>query len=144
MTEPPIFVDASAWVALIDRADRVHPPARRFWRGLEGSRRRILTSTSVLDETYTLLRRRRKGRTMAMTLHDLLEASQVVEIAEVDASVRDDAWFLFVGPVDKILSFTDCTSFALMHHRKILEAFTFDGDFARTGFIALPERSWKV
>ena len=38
----------------------------------------------------------------------------------------------------KKLSFTDCTSFALMKKKSIEKAFFFDEDFKRPGFLLLP------
>lgn len=40
---------------------------------------------------------------------------------------------------DKQLSFTDCTSFALMKSMGINDVFTFDEDFRKMGFNIMPE-----
>lgn len=133
-----VFVDASAWVALIDVSDGCHARASTFWRSALEDGRQFLTSDYVLDETYTLLRRRRRGLQMAVALHDLAVASEIIEEVEVDVQLRALGWEIFVGYEDKILSFTDCTSFALMRERKLLEVFTFDSDFERAGFVVLP------
>lgn len=133
-----LLVDASAWVALLDARDRCHPAAREFWRTCLESRRSFVTSDYVLDEAYTLLRRRRNGLRMAMALHDLLGRSRLVEVAQIELQLRAMAWEMFVTYDDQVLAFTDCTSFALMRERKLLEAFTFDGDFHRAGFVVRP------
>lgn len=133
-----LLVDASAWVALLDRRDRCHPAARELWRTFLESRRSFLTSDYVLDEAYTLLRRRRNGLRMAVALHDLLGRSRLVEVAQIELQLRAMAWEMFVTYDDRVRSFTDCTSFALMRERKLLEAFTFDGDFHRAGFVVRP------
>ncbi len=139
MTRRPIFVDTSGWIALIDASDRLHPRAREFWRGAQERRERFLTSDYVLDETYTFLRRRRNGLAMAVAVHDLVRASRLIETAEIGRDLRREAWEIFVRHGDRVLSFTDCTSFALLRERRLLEAFTFDGDFAGAGFVVLPE-----
>ncbi len=64
--------------------------------------------------------------------------SEIIDEVEVDAQLRALGWEIFVGYEDKVLSFTDCTSFALMRERKLLDAFSFDSDFARAGFVILP------
>ncbi|MCP4200480.1 MAG: PIN domain-containing protein [bacterium] len=133
-----LFVDASAWVAAIDASDGLHAPAQRFWAESRDSRRRFLTSYYVLDETCTLLRRRRNGLRMAIAMHELVQSSRIIEVASITEELCDQAWELFVGYHDKVLSFTDCTSFALMRERQLLEAFTFDDDFRRAGFIVRP------
>ena len=135
---PTIFVDTSAWVALIDRNDRLHAAAQRHWhRSLEDGRS-FLTSDYVLDESYTLLRRRGRGLAMAMAVHQLVTESRLIEVLAVDAEIRFAAWDLFIRYDDQVLSFTDCTSFALMHRQGLQEAFTFDSDFPTAGFIAAP------
>lgn len=139
MIHRDLFVDASAWIATIDSSDGLHRTAHRFWAASRTSRRRFLTSDYVLDETYTFLRRRRNGLKMAHAMHDLVESSRIIEIAAITEDLREQAWEIFVGYEDQVLSFTDCTSFALMRGRKLLEAFTFDGDFHRAGFVIQPE-----
>ena len=138
MRPPELFVDTSAWVALLDVSDGLHGRAGAFWKEMLAANRRLLTSDYVLDESYTLLRRRRKGREMAILLHDLVAGSEIVAEVEVGEELRALGWEIFVGYKDQVLSFTDCTSFALMRERTILEAFTFDADFQRAGFITLP------
>jgi predicted nucleic acid-binding protein len=53
---PPIllFVDTSAWYALLDRRDRNHAAATRFAREAPVP---FVTSTYILDETVTLVKR---------------------------------------------------------------------------------------
>ena len=135
-----LLVDASAWVALLDGRDRCHPAARELWRTCLESRRSFVTSDYILDEAYTLLRRRRNGLRMAMALHDLLGRSRLVEVAQIELQLRSMAWELFVTYDDQVLSFTDCTSFAVMREHGLSRVFTFDGDFHKVGFVALPER----
>ncbi|MCP3960227.1 MAG: PIN domain-containing protein [bacterium] len=138
MIQPPLLVDSSAWIALLDSSDSLHSRALEFWRTSLKDRRRFLTSDYVLDESYTFLRRRRNGMAMAIALHDRVLSSQLVEVAEIDEGLRSHAWEIFVGYEDKVLSFTDCTSFALMRERRLLDAFTFDDDFHRAGFVVRP------
>ena len=49
-----IFVDTSAWAAIEDSADANHQAALVFKDALP-SARRLVTSSSILDESYTLL-----------------------------------------------------------------------------------------
>ncbi len=133
-----LFIDSSAWVAVFCKDDGCHQRALEYWQRVCGHRRFLLTSDYVLDETYTLLRRRRNGLRMAIAFHDLVNSSKVIEIASVDESLSKEAWRIFVRYEDKVMSFTDCTSFALMRQRKLLEAFSFDDDFQRAGFVMQP------
>jgi|SRR5659263_152343 len=65
-------------------------------------------------------------------------ASNVVERLEVGIEMFELAWKLFQTYEDKKLSFTDCTSFAIMEKKGIDKAFSFDEDFVRIGFVQLP------
>lgn len=133
-----VFVDTSAWVALVDLGDGLHHDASLCWQNLLADGRTFVTSDYILDESYTLLRRRRNGLRMATLLRDLVVGSDLITELEVDSAVRAHGWEIFTGYDDKVLSFTDCTSFALMRDRTLLEAFTLDSDFKRAGFIVLP------
>lgn len=122
----------------MDALDNLHAAARSYWQSAQTDRLSFLTTDYVLDEAYTLLRRRRNGLQMARALHDCVKSGHLLEVAEIDAGLRDHAWAIFVGYEDQVLSFTDCTSFALMRERKVLEAFSFDADFRRAGFVVRP------
>lgn len=78
---------------------------------------------------------------MAIAFNGLVGSSRLIEVAEVSPEIRATAWEIFTTYRDQVLSFTDCTSFALMRERKLLEAFTFDADFQRAGFIVHPPSS---
>lgn len=131
-------MDGAAWVALLDASDNLHRAAQAYWKTAQSDGAVFLTTDYVLDEAYTLLRRRRNGLRMAVALHDVVESSRLVEIAAIDDGLRRHAWAIFTGYEDQVLSYTDCTSFALMRERRIFEAFTFDADFHRAGFVVRP------
>lgn len=135
---PFIFVDASAWIALFDKYDPYYQRAVAYWKELQRQQRKLITSDYILDEAYTLIRRGRGSLPMAIALHDLVENSSVVEIVSINETLRQDAWQLFVTYTDKVISFTDCTCFAIMKQRGLFEAFSFDADFAGAGFVVQP------
>jgi predicted nucleic acid-binding protein len=122
----------------MDAADNLHPAARAYWQTAQASRQAFVTTDYVLDEAYTLLRRRRNGLRMATALHDVIESARLLEIVEIGGELRRQGWAIFLGYEDRVLSFTDCTSFALMRERKLFEAFTFDAGFERAGFVVRP------
>jgi len=47
---------------------------------------------------------------------------------------EDEAWQMFKRYTDKACSFTDCTSFVVMRHRGMREAFTNDHNFEQVGY----------
>jgi hypothetical protein len=132
-----IFVDTSAFAALVDADDRHHARAKRFVRGLPRQGRSLVTSTYVIDEAITLMRMR-LGHATAVGFGDRLWRARWCRVIDVDEPLRHAAWDLFVRYDDQTFSFTDCTSFALMRSMGLSEAFAFDGDFDAAGFARVP------
>ena len=132
------FVDTSAFVALVDRKDRHHGRAKRALRTFGKRRTPLVTSTYVADEVITLVRMR-IGHEAAVRAGEALFGSRWCQLVDVDAAVRASAWSTFVRYSDHEFSFTDCTSFAVMHALGMEQAFSFDRtDFAAAGFIVVP------
>lgn len=133
-----VFVDTSAFKALVDSSDDFHQEALKFWDHLSQAQRSIWTTNYILDETYTLLRAR-LGKEAAFNFRKQLFASWGFKRPQ-RVLVRDEleAWKYFVKLLGRGTSFTDCTSFAVMKRLGLKEVFTFDRDFARAGFRVLP------
>jgi uncharacterized protein len=133
-----IFVDSGAFLALSDRTDGNHRPARGFVRRLSRQRRPLVTSTYVFAEVVTFVRVR-VGYDAAVALGERLLQSEWCRILEISDETRAAASQIFVRYRDQRFSFVDCTSFALMRAMGITEAFTFDRrDYAVAGLIPLP------
>lgn len=138
MRFPAVFVDSSAWVALFSKADTLHTAAKREWRALGEQRRKMVTTDYVLDESYTLLRREPNGLALAIAFRDTITHSKIIEVVDADPYLHQDAWHLFTLFDENPVSYTDCVSFAVMRREGLVEAFTFDGDFARAGLLMRP------
>ncbi|MBI4870645.1 MAG: PIN domain-containing protein [Candidatus Riflebacteria bacterium] len=130
------FVDTGALVALADRKDQFHGRAKEFF-GRHARAARWLTSDYVLDETATRLRAA-LGSTAAVTFVRAVRASAFYEVLPVDEGIFEAALEVMLKYADQSLSFTDCTSFALMQHLDLREVFGFDADFLRCGFVLVP------
>jgi predicted nucleic acid-binding protein len=136
MTE--VFVDTGAFLAAVHRDDTHHQAAAACFRRLAAAGRRLVTSAHVLDEAVTLVRLR-VGHRAAVELGERLQHSRMCRLVDVAEDLRLVAWSLFVRYSDQRFSFTDCTSFAIMHSLGLREAFTFDRrDFQAAGFTAIP------
>lgn len=128
-----IFVDTSAWYAIIDKTDQNHTVAVGKIQMVD---RPLLTSNYILDEIPTLLKTR-LGSPIAIPFGQKLldeEVSTLVRITEEDEA---RAWRIFCQYEDKAFSFTDCTSFALMERLEIDTAFAFDDHFHQYGKFAI-------
>ncbi|MDE2046527.1 MAG: type II toxin-antitoxin system VapC family toxin [Thermoplasmata archaeon] len=133
-----IFVDTSAWVALSDPSDENHREAVKANAELRrGSHGRLVTSSFVLDETFTILRDR-VGLSRVRLLAERLLESPNVHVFWVEEPRFREALHLMFSHADKHWSVTDCTSFVAMRAMEIQQAFTFDRDFVQAGFHALP------
>lgn len=125
------FVDTSFWFGLQHRNDPHHSAAAALAAQDQDP---WLTSTHVVGETWTIIRRR-LGHRAAVGFLDRLHVLPHVEIAHVDAALEADAWVWLRRHDEREYSFVDATSFAMMRHRSITEALAFAGDFSAAGFV---------
>jgi len=135
-----IFVDTSAFLALVNEKDDNHGAAKRFLDELKRGKvkvKKIITSDYIIDETLTRIRYS-VGHKEAVEWGNGILASKVIDRMEIGGELFELAWDIFTKYEDKKLSFTDCTSFALMKKRGIEKVFAFDGDFERMGFVLMP------
>ena len=93
----------------------------------------LVTSDYVIDETLTIIRYRVSHKA-AVVFGDSLMDSRIVTIFAITDNEKLAAWALFKKYSDKELSFTDCSSFALMKKQGVRQAFSFDDHFRQTGF----------
>lgn len=135
-----VFVDTSAWIALFKQKDPAHDTIARAWNQLRREGMAIVTSSDILDETYTRLRYD-VGHAWAVTFHrsilDAVAAERLV-VEWVEEGIAAEAWAIFEKFGDQALSFTDCTSAAICRRLKIPRVLTLDGDFRILGFEVLP------
>ena len=133
-----IFVDTSAWLALVDANDRDHRAAlsasSRIARGEFGKQ---VTTNYVLTETVTMVRRE-LGVSRAVALASALASSKEVQTLWIEPVHHNAAIEFLADHEDKDWSVTDCTSFVVMSAMGIDTAFTFDRDFAQAGYSVVP------
>lgn len=136
-----IFIDTWAWCALVNKRDSGHKAAQRTNIDLVNQGYLYITSNFILDESYTLIRSR-IGYRAAVEFGKKIKKSvelEAVKIIRITKEVEDLAWDLFVKYDDmEDLSFTDCTSFAIMKELNLREVFTDDDHFEHVRFIKKP------
>ena len=132
-----VLDDTWAYRALWDRRDSAHETARSANELLVRLGAARFTTNFVLDETLTGLRAHGGwavavafGRTVRR-----LESAGGLKVVTVDAAVEREAFRLFERLNGKLprLSYTDCTSFAVMRALRIRLAFTADRHFDAVG-----------
>jgi predicted nucleic acid-binding protein len=134
-----VFVDTGALVGRFLEKDQRHPRAEEAMRRLLLEGRQLLSTDYVFDEVVTLVRGRAEHWS-AVRVGESILSSEVIDLVEIDAPLRQQAWKLFKKYQDQELSFTDCASFAVMAKYGIREALTFDDDFRKAGFETIPRR----
>jgi len=127
----PVFVDTSGWVAAVDKKDRHHAKVKDWMESNRG--RRLITTSFVLDETLTLLRRR-IGYREARKFGESIFKSRVAQLVYISQVGVGEAWKIFVEYYDQEFSFTDCTSFAVMKRMRLVDALAIDKHFAIMNF----------
>jgi predicted nucleic acid-binding protein len=127
-----MFIDTSAFLAIENREDSYHESSLAFRDACLKSRRVLVTSDYVLDESYTIIRLR-AGHDIAVQFGEALRSSQFIRIEHVTPELIEKAWKIFKTYGDHDFSFTDCTSFAIMKDLNIKTAFAFDAHFREFG-----------
>ena len=138
-----VFYDTWAFRALANRRDPFHEIAGRINLEILDSGRLPLTTSYVIDETLTGIRLDGGAAAAFVFADGLFPAVDAGEMdcIYIDRKLERDALALFrsLTGVPK-LSFTECTSFAVMKARGISDAFTRDSHFDAAGFRRLVEK----
>lgn len=126
-----IFVDTGGWFAILDAKDPDHARAAEW---LDSNNLPLVTTDYVFDETVTLTRKE-LGHRAAVTFGESLQASSLTQMVSIALEDRKAGWQTFKRYKDQKLSFTDCTSFAVMRRLDIREVLTTDKHFEMAGFL---------
>ena len=129
-----IYVDTSAFYALLDRSDRYHSKASALWPDLLHDNITLLTSNYVVWETVGLLQKRIGFEAASLWYKDILG---VLDVLWVDTRTHQLAYELWLNLGRRRLSLVDCVSFVTMHQHEIEKAFCFKPHFTDHGFILL-------
>jgi predicted nucleic acid-binding protein len=125
-----IFLDTGVLVAVKSADDRRHPRAEELMEPiLKGEFGEIYTSDYVIDEAVTLVLTRTKRLELAIAVGEYVLRSPRIIKLRVSEEVFDAAWERFKSLKEKPMSFTDCTSLALMEMRGIEGIASFDSGF---------------
>jgi predicted nucleic acid-binding protein len=132
-----IFVDTSAFLAVLAADDQHHPRAAAALRELRDAGEELVTHDYVLVETLSLVQRRLGMDVLRRFVDGFLP---LVEVIWVDQALHTSAREMLITTGRRTVSFVDWTSFLVMRRHGIRRTFTFDADFAAEGFEVLPSR----
>lgn len=122
-----VLIDTSFLVAYYDSRDNNHQRSTELLKDIEtrkfGS---TFISDYIFDETITLLKKYIGNKRATEKGNDILNS---LELIEVDTAVFNSAWD--ISKKFDELSFTDCTSIALMKRYDISYITTFDAELKK-------------
>ena len=136
MTIEKVFIDTSAFYALMDRSDRYHQSAIKIWAHLLDKSYDLKTSNYVTVETLALMQNRLGFEAADICSRDVLGIVETIWIDEVLHNLAFEIWFSLGR---RKLSLVDCASLVVMRHAEVEKVFGFDKHFTEHGFEALNE-----
>jgi predicted nucleic acid-binding protein len=128
-----VFVDTSALLTLLDRADPRHEAAREAFAGLADAD--LVTHGYVVAESLAVARRRFGVDGAIALLDDMLP---VVRLLPVEPELHAGAQARYRASLPSGVSFVDRVSFAVIERDQVDAAFTMDQDFEVTGVPLIP------
>lgn len=132
-TSKPVFVDTSAFKALVDPRDDFHKLAVERWNYMTENGIKSVTSNFILDESYTLIRTKCNLK-VCQTFRTMLgDSTERIKVMRTSLGDELSAWDWFDADWSG-LSFTDCTCFSMMRRLDLSTFFGFDKHFKRAGF----------
>lgn len=130
-----VFVDATAFIALVVATDSHHKVVSAHWAALLQARERLVTTSYVVHETVAVLQKRFGLDVAKRFVRDLLP---ITEVWWVDERLHAEGTLVWLNFNRQTLSLVDCVSFAAMTARMVPRALSCDRHFAEQGFEVLP------
>ena len=131
MTEPSVFIDTSAFYALMDKSDQYHDEAQALWSSLVLEEISLKTTNYIVVETFALLQNRLGIEAAELWYQDILG---LAEILWLESAQHQEAYEQWSNIRKRRLSLVDCVSFVMMYIHRIETVFGFDGHFNEQGF----------
>lgn len=126
-----IFVDTSAFLAVLDGSDKKHTAARQFWERIIRNADVLLCHNYILVETSALILRRLGMEAVRVFEQDIFP---ILRIFRVTKEVHSAAVSAHLMADRRTLSLVDCVSFEVMRRTGVRKAFAFDRHFRDYGY----------
>ena len=128
-----VFVDTSAWLALINKSDTFHVKAKNIRDILLRDNIQFIVTDYVIVEVANSLSQI-PWRPSAIQLINSIQLSENIRVVEINKEIYNEAWGLYSNRTDKEWGLTDCASFVVMKRYAITVAFTNDHHFEQMGY----------
>jgi predicted nucleic acid-binding protein len=126
-----VFVDTSAFFALLDRDDASHGKAKKIWHDLLDFDTVLITTNYVTVESFALVQHR-LGLEAVRGFHD--DLLSLINIEWITDDIHRAGVSAFLAASRRRLSLVDCVSFEIMRALGVKTAFAFDPHFKEQGF----------
>lgn len=130
-----IYVDTSAFLALVHLDDPNHEQALQLWKKLIVDEQQLISNNYVLVESIALIQRRIGLRAVSILHNDILP---FVEIDWLDEELHNAIVKTLLKNNRRQISFVDRSSFDTMRRYEVQTAFAFDSHFPDQGFEVIP------
>lgn len=130
-----IYVDTSAFLALVHSDDPNYEQAMQTWKKLIEDEQRLVSNNYVLVESIALIQRRVGLRAVSILHNDILP---FVEIDWLDEELHNAIVKAVLKTNRRQISLVDSSSFDTMRRYEIETVFAFDSHFSDQGFEIIP------
>lgn len=129
-----VILDTSFLVSHYNTRDENHGKAEELMKKISKGDFNVVISDYVFGECCTVLLMRLKDYKKTI---EVCESIKSLEILKVDEGAFERAWEIFKEQRQTKMSFTDCSTLALMEMNGIKNIATFDEDFNKFDRISL-------
>ncbi len=130
-----VFIDTSAFFALLDADDANHKKAEESWSNVLIPENVLVTTNYVLVETFALVQHR-LGMDAVRAFE--MDVTPLLNIEWVTPAMHRSGISALLAASRRRLSLVDCISFEVMRSLGIENAFAFDPHFEEQGFRSIP------
>ena len=131
-----IFIDTSAFYAVLDQDDDNHRKAATTWADIIGRNCELATSNYILLETVALLQSRIGIEAVRVFQSDVVP---ILRVEFVTPELHAIGMAALLAASKRRLSLVDCISFEIVRSIGLEAVFAFDSHFRAYGFKMLPE-----
>jgi predicted nucleic acid-binding protein len=126
-----IFVDTSAFLAVLDESDKNHEAAKPFWQKIISKEDVLLSHNYILIETSALLLHRFGMEAVRVFEQDIFPILRIIWVTE---NVHTAAVSAQLMAGRRTLSLVDSVSFEVMRRTGVRKAFAYDRHFKDYGY----------
>jgi predicted nucleic acid-binding protein len=130
-----IFIDSSAFLAIVQVDDINHTLAKQQWMKSLNANEVLYTNNYVVVESIAIIQKRSGLNVLKKLQSNFLS---LINIDWLDEERYSQALETVFERNHRRLSLVDCTAFQTMRRLGIETAFTFDGHFREEGFNTIP------